>query len=215
VRLADEAGLADLRITRSDGSAFDVDLSGAVTIQDVITRINAASGGNVTAAFATTGNGLILTDTAGGAGQVTVENLNFAHAREDLGLVDPAAGNIITGRDVHPVRAQGLFHNIARLRDALLSGDQRGITEASEGLEQDYQRIVNLRGQTGARVQELEARTERLEEQNLATRGMLSLLEDADYTDAITRFQTLQMSLQATLQTNGRVLNLSLLDFLG
>jgi flagellar hook-associated protein 3 FlgL len=215
VRLTDDAGLADLRITRSDGTAFDVDLTGSVTMQDVITRINAAGGGTVTASFATTGNGLVLTDTAGGGGQVTVENLNFAHAKEDLGLTEPAVGNVITGADVHPVRAQGLFHNIAKLRDALLTGDQRGITEASEGLEKDYQRLVNLRGQTGARVQELEARTERIEEQNLATKGMLSLLEDADYTDAITRFQTLQMSLQATLQTNGRVLNLSLLDFLG
>ncbi len=217
VRLADGN---DLKITRSDGTTFEVDLSSAVTVQDVIEAINLASGGTaaagagVQASFAAVGNGIVLTDTAGGAGQLTLANLNFSHALEDLGLDQEAAGNVITGRDVHPVRAEGLFSNIAKLRDALQTGDQKAITEASEGLERDYQRLVNLRGQTGARVQELEARTERLEEQNLATRGMLSLLEDADYTDAITRFQTLQLSLQATLQTNGRVLNLSLLDFL-
>ena len=37
----------------------------------------------------------------------------------------------------------------------------------------------------------------------------------ADFPEAIARFQTLQTALQATLQTAGQTLNLSLLDFLG
>ena len=41
---------------------------GAKTVQDVINDINTASGAlGVTASFATTGNGIVLTDTAGGA----------------------------------------------------------------------------------------------------------------------------------------------------
>jgi flagellin-like hook-associated protein FlgL len=36
-----------------------------------------------------------------------------------------------------------------------------------------------------------------------------------DFTDAVARFQTLQTALQASLQTGARILNLSLLDFLG
>lgn len=219
VRTADGA---DLRITRSDGTTFDVDITpDMTTVQDVIEAINIASGGTaaagvgVTASFATTGNGLVLTDTAGGGGTLMVAQLNFSHAAEDLGIDGPAVGNVITGKDVHPVRAEGLFSNLAKLRDGLLSGDQRAITEAAEGLERDYQRIVNIRGDTGARVQEFEAREERIKDQNLATQGMLSVLEDTDYTDAITRFMTLQTALQATMATNGRMLNLSLLDFLG
>ncbi len=211
----------DLLVTRSDGSTFEVDLSAAATMTDVISAINIASGGTaaagagVNASFATSGNGLVLTDTAGGAGQITIANINFSHAAEDLGIDSPAAGNVITGADVHPVQPKGLFGNIAKLRNALLSGDQQAITAASEGLDEDYKRITNVRGQTGARVQELESRTGRLEEQNLATTAMLSLLEDADYTEAITRLQTLQLSLQASMQSAGRLLNLSLMDFLG
>lgn len=218
VRLADGA---DLRITRSDGSSFDVDLSSAITMADAIEAINLASGGTasagvgVTASFATTGNGLVLTDSAGGADQLSVANLNFSQAVQDLGLDQPPAGNVISAADVHPVKAQGLFSNIAQLRDALLSGDQQAITTASEGLDLDYKRVVNLRGRTGARVQELQARSQRLEDQNLATKGMLSLLEDTNYTEAIARFQTLQTALQATMQTSGRMMNMSLLDFLG
>jgi flagellin-like hook-associated protein FlgL len=64
-------------------------------------------------------------------------------------------------------------------------------------------------------VQELESRQERLGEQNIATKALLSTLEDTDFTDAITRFQTLQTALQASMQTTSRMLNLSLMDFLG
>ena len=63
-------------------------------------------------------------------------------------------------------------------------------------------------------MQELEARKNRLDDENLATQSLLSSLQDADFTTAITQFQTLQTSLQAALQTAGRTLSLSLLDFL-
>jgi flagellar hook-associated protein 3 FlgL len=122
---------------------------------------------------------------------------------------------VITGTDVDPVTPQGIFANVARLRDALQSNDQAGITAAAEGLKEDYDRVVRMRGETGARVQEVESRQNRLEDQNIATKALLSSLQDTDFTDAITRFQTLQTALQATLQSSSKILNLSLMDFLG
>ena len=44
---------------------------------------------------------------------------------------------------------------------------------------------------------------------------LVSSLQDADYAQTISQFQTLQTSLQATLQTQARLLHLSLLDFIG
>jgi flagellar hook-associated protein 3 FlgL len=55
----------------------------------------------------------------------------------------------------------------------------------------------------------------RLADENLSTTKLLSDLKDVDFTEAITRFQTLQTALQAGLQTTSRVMNLSLMDFLG
>jgi flagellar hook-associated protein 3 FlgL len=75
--------------------------------------------------------------------------------------------------------------------------------------------VVRVRGETGARVQEIESRQQRLDDQNLATRSLLSSVEDTVFTEAISRFQTIQTALQASLQTSAKVLNLSLLDFLG
>ena len=104
--------------------------------------------------------------------------------------------------------------NVDKLRSSLLSSDQTGITSAAESLQHDLDRVIRLHGQVGAQVKEFEARQNRLDDQNVATKAMLSDLEDTDFNQAITRFQTLQTALQANLQTTGRMLNLSLLDFL-
>jgi flagellar hook-associated protein 3 FlgL len=206
----------DITITRSDGTNFSIDINGALTVQDVIDRINTAdAGGGVTASFATTGNGIVLTDTAAGPGTMTVAAANFSEAAHDLGLLKPAAGNVITGDDVNPVKATGVFSDLSNLLKGLRGSDQQGITDAAEGLKADLANIVRVRGETGARVQELESRQNRLEDENLATKSLLSNLEEVDMTEAISRFQTLQTALQASMQTTARVMNLSLLDFLG
>jgi flagellin-like hook-associated protein FlgL len=208
---------SDIRITDSAGVSFEVDLDGLDTIQDVLGAINTAASGagaGITAGFSTTGNGILLTDTAGGAGSIGVTPMNFSPAAGDLGLNVPASGSTITGTDVNAVAATGIFAHIGALRDALRASDTSGITAAAEGLKQDYDRVVRMRGETGARVQELESRQERLADQDVATRALLSSIEDTDFVDAIARFQTLQTALQASLQTTGQTLNLSLLDFL-
>jgi flagellin-like hook-associated protein FlgL len=64
-------------------------------------------------------------------------------------------------------------------------------------------------------VKELESRQDGLDGQNIATQSLLSQLEDTNYTETIAKFSALQTSLQASLQTAQKVMNLSLLDFLG
>jgi flagellar hook-associated protein 3 len=208
---------ADFRVTRTDGTTFDVDLSPtATTVQDVLNAINTASGGaGVTASLATAGNGIVLTDTAGGAGALTVTPLNFSEAARDLGLMAaPAAGGVISGADVNVVSAAGVFANLGRLRDALRSNDQQAITAAATGIAEDFARSARVQGETGARVQSFEARQGRLEDQDVATKALLAELAEVDITEAISRFQTLQTSLQASMQTSASILNMSLLDFL-
>jgi flagellar hook-associated protein 3 FlgL len=205
----------DFQITRSDGTSFTVSLSGAQTVQDVISRINTAAGGvGVTASFATTGNGITLTDTAGGGGTLAITPMNFSTAAADLGLNGPAVANVIHGTDVDPVEAPGLFGDLAKLRDALNSNDRAGITAAAQALQADHDRVVTIRGANGAAVQEVENRQTALQSQNVATQALLSQLRDTDFPATIEKFTTLQTALQASLQTAAKSLQLSLLDFL-
>jgi flagellar hook-associated protein 3 FlgL len=209
---------ADFQIADSNGVAFDVDLSSSTqTIQDVIDAINTAAtgaGAGVVASFATTGNGIVLTDTAGGTGTLSLTPQNFSQAAADLGINKSSAAGVIAGDDVHQVVAQGVFANINKLQQAMLGGDQKAMTEAAEALKADYDRVVRKRGEVGAQVQDIESRQARLEDQNITAKELLSKIEDTDFTAAISEFSLLQTSLQASLQTTGQVLNLSLIDFL-
>jgi len=208
---------AELRLTDSAGVGFDVDLTGVETVQDVLDRINAAAttaGAGVAASFATTGNGIVLTDSAVGAGTLVAANLNNSRALAELGLEGPVSGNTLNGRDNNPINSTGLFANLDRLRRALRGNDQAEITAASELIDADLTRVTAVRGKTGAQVQEFESRATKIEDQNVATQSLLSELEDTDYTAAISKYQTLQTALQASLQVTSKTLDLSLMDFL-
>ncbi|MFN4243621.1 MAG: flagellar hook-associated protein FlgL [Tepidisphaerales bacterium] len=205
---------ADIRITDRTGAVYDIDLTSAVTVQDVMDLINTATGGNVVASFSSVGNGIVLTDTTSGTGNLSVQSINFSTAAADLGIAGSVAGSVLSGTDVNPVRARGVFDHLLRLANALEQNDQREITLAAAGLREDLDRVVRVRGETGARVREVEARTDSLEVQRLATQAMLSEVKDTDYPATIARFQLLQTTLQANYQTTARVNQLSLLDFL-
>jgi flagellar hook-associated protein 3 FlgL len=207
----------ELRITDSAGVSFEVDIDGLNTVGDLISRINTAAtaaGAGVNTGYATVTNGLQLVDVAGGAGTLSISNLNNSQIINELGLDVPVSGGAIQGTDVGAVQSKGIFANIIRLRDSLRSDDQAEITRASEMLDEDLSRVIRIRGVVGAKVQEFEARSNSLADQNVATTALLSELEDTDFTSAIIKFQTLQNSLQASMQATGQTLNLSLMDFL-
>jgi flagellar hook-associated protein 3 FlgL len=206
----------DFAITAGNGKSFNVSLAGSTTVQDVINKINAATGGAVEAAFSTASNGITLTDTTGGTGTLSIANVNGSTAATDLGLTqNPASGDTITGTDVNPITAPGVFSDLTNLSNALTSGNQAQITLAAQGLQNDYNQIVQTRALAGAQVDAMQSRQDQITTQNTATQALMSQLSDTDFATAISKFQTLQTSLQATLETAARTLQLSLVDFLG
>lgn len=207
----------DLQVTRKNGTTFSVDLDGLTTVQDVINKINAADGGGgVTASFSATSNGITLTDTTGGGGTLAVQPLNASSAAADLGLLKNAAvGSTLTGADANPISSAGIFGSLQKLQAALQTNDTDGITDSAQGLAADQQQVIVVRGTTGARVKDIQDRQNRLDTENVATKSLLSDLQDTDFTSAITKFQTLQTALQANYQTTAKMLHMSLLDFLG
>lgn len=206
----------EIRLTDSAGTAFEVDLDGTTKVQDVLDRINAAAvaaGAGVVASA--TDSGITLEDVAGGPDALSIANVNGSTVVDELGLGGGAVAGVIAGVDTAPIESAGVFATLDRLRKSLRSDDQAEITRAAEVLDENLSNAVLIRGQVGAKVQAFEGRQSRIEDQNLASKALLSQLEDADFTDAIIRFQTLQTSLQATMQASSKTLNLSLMDFLG
>ena len=212
----------DFRVSRRDGSSFTVNLTGAVTVQDVIAKINSADGNTnpatqVTASLNTTGNGLELSDASAGAGTLTVSALNASAVPQQLGILKTAGSatpGVINGDDVNPLQPTGLFSSLALLRDSLLKNDNSGIMRAAQLLDQDNSRVIQANGTVGARVKDLAGRKTDITNEQVQLKTSLSTLQDTDMTSAITQFQAIQTAYSAALKVAQSTNNMSLLDFL-
>lgn len=204
----------DIRITTRSGANIDVDLDGAQTVQDVIDRLNAAGGGAIAAGLAATGNGIRIVDQTAGGGTLAASALNNSVALTDLGLDVAANGGELVGRDVNPQRVDSPFTSLIELRDALESDDRLGIQRATDRLERVLGNLQQQQGQMASVAKTMDDRANQVDTESNAAEVLLSDVRDADFTDLAIRFQQLQNALQANLVTAGRVMNLSLLDYL-
>jgi flagellar hook-associated protein 2 len=87
-----------IRITDRDDHSAVIDLSEALTIDDVLSALNGATGIKVSASIAGPndshpGEGLVLHDESGGKGTLAVEEVAGGSTARDLGILDSAPGN--------------------------------------------------------------------------------------------------------------------------
>ncbi|MCG8583708.1 MAG: flagellar filament capping protein FliD [Pirellulales bacterium] len=91
----------EIRVTDADGKSAIVDLSNARTVADVVDAINSTSAVDILASV--TDDAFVLTDQSGGAGSVSVDEVNLGSTAADLGLATgtlSGGGSILTGSDV-------------------------------------------------------------------------------------------------------------------
>lgn len=87
-----------IRITDRSGVSATVDLVGALTINDVVDRINGATGVGITARI--DGDRLIIDDQSGGAGVLSVTEVGAGRTAADLGLLQPSTSNSLVGKRI-------------------------------------------------------------------------------------------------------------------
>ncbi|HYO23941.1 MAG TPA: hypothetical protein VEQ85_03245 [Lacipirellulaceae bacterium] len=210
----------DFTIATRDGQSFNVDVSGASTIDEAIAAINAATGGDVTARIATFGNGVELVDNTVGAGQLAVTKSPNSQAAEYLGLIPmgsstrASATGTLTGTDQHLLESSSVFTTLLRLREALETGDVAGMERAISQIDADISRSTFARAEVGAREQALEISQRNLQDEDVELRAALSSEIEVDLVEAISNLTSRQVSLQASLQAMGSMLQTSLLDYL-
>ena len=211
----------DLSVSLHDGTTFAVDLFGADTVGDVVNRLQgAATTAGVAAAdfsvgLATTGNGLTVTDNTAGPGAFAIIDVDPSSAATRLGLAgDVGAANTLDGDDRATVRVENAFTHLNELRTALETNSSAGITLAGDQLETDIESAISARGAVGVQAQRLGESRDRYEQQAVQEQTVLSDLQDADLTEVLSRYQQLQVQLQASLQVAAQAQQQSLLDFL-
>ncbi len=80
------------------GNGWSVDLSGALTVDDVINTVNAATGGAVTLGISSDGKSLEFT----GTGPLVVSDTGDTNTATSLGINASSDGGILSGHDIRP-----------------------------------------------------------------------------------------------------------------
>jgi flagellin-like hook-associated protein FlgL len=203
----------DLRITRKDGVVLNFDLDGRQTVREVVALIDADPG--LTAAINPSG-GITITDVTGGAGTLTIEDINGSFAAANLGIAGSTGGTFISGTTISfaGVQVEGIFTALIRLRDGLLANDVDAIANARKVLEKAQQNLMEGRAEAGARAAALEFARNRVEQQTEDLKRFISMDRDVDLAEAASLLATKQTILQAALLVASRLLQTSLLNFL-
>jgi len=219
---------AEFRIIRADGVMFEVDITGCQTVGDVLDRINnhptnQAGGVPVVARLARYGNGIELVDT-GGPGNLRVVASPGQLAAIQLGLIPPEATeaegtivdgqSVLTGREIAPLEAEGLFTALIRLQHALLQDDVAGVERAIDLLDRYSLRLNYVRAELGARQQSLEVLKDRLETEMIDLRGVLAQEYEIDLSQVVSELVGRQIALEAALKATAEIYRLTLLSFL-
>lgn len=204
---------SSLAITRRDGTEVSVDLAGAVTVQDVLDRINAVDPGSLVASLVATGNGIALTDDSG-AGGLSVASSNLSKQLGIDGSNNGGAAGVLNGRDVNPRQAEGIFTVLSQLETALRNNDSITLGRLVGRIESEASRISEVRGEIGSRQNLLSRTNTSLKDAAINTKATLSLLIDADLTEVITELTQKQQILQATYQVASQSLKMTILNYL-
>lgn len=214
--LADGLTTLELELTTFGvATSYDIDLSDASSVQDVIDAITAQSGGDLTVQLVADGNGIELVDNTGAdslraEGQVA-ELLGFFERGESDAV---STSGTLTTSDRHTLESDSAFNTLIRLREAIIAADYPAIGREINTIDDDLDRVNFARSELGARLQSLQTLEYRHQDEEVALRGALAEEIDVDLTEAISEFTARQYALQASLQVASNMLQLSLLDFI-
>lgn len=111
------------RITDRSGASAVIDTTGAVTLDDVVSKINNALSINVHASYGK--NGLILTDGTGKtASDLIVQDIGGGTTASDLGIAGDVAGNTLNGTAITTIGRSTTLNSL---------NDDRGVRVLSSG----------------------------------------------------------------------------------
>jgi flagellar hook-associated protein 3 FlgL len=107
------------------------------------------------------------------------------------------------------------FNHLVSLRDHLTTGDTAAIAATDRGnLAKDEENFIFHYGHIGAIQSRLDAADSLLKDQSFSIEQQVSGLVDADLAQTLVRLNQVQNAYTAAIQSGGKILNTSLLDFL-
>ena len=107
-----------------------------------------------------------------------------------------------------------VFGHLIALRDALKSGDKSAFTGISKSLMKDETGFIESFASLGAAQSRLEVAAKQNSSESISTNQLISQESDADLAQTLVELNQLQSAYSAALQSAGKILKISLLDYI-
>ncbi|HWU43300.1 MAG TPA: flagellar hook-associated protein FlgL, partial [Bdellovibrio sp.] len=107
-----------------------------------------------------------------------------------------------------------VFSALKGLETSLRANDKEGVQESLDVLDQAISQVVLSRSEIGARIMAVNNTMDSLQKAVVDNKTTASQLEDADAFQVISDINKTDATLKATLETSGKLIQPSLLDFL-
>ncbi len=151
------------------------------------------------------------------AGPGLTAPVNTNALNREVGQGQVMSVNVTADRLVDPPGATpDVFQTFTDLATALQTGDLTAVsTTAITRLDAHLSNVNSLRGEVGTKLNRLELTVSRFDIDDIARQGQLSSIEDADMAKTVMDLKMRESVLQGSLAVGARVLQRSLVDFLG
>ena len=125
------------------------------------------------------------------------------------------SGNGPRGLITDSASGADFFNHLISLRDNLLAGNTAAIASTNRTqLSQDEDNIIYHVSLNGTVQSRLEASNSMAQDRSTSLTGQVSKETDADLAQTLVRLSATQTAYQVALQSGGKILNMSLLDYL-
>lgn len=142
----------------------------------------------------------------------TIDELN--QRQQAVAMRGPASEGAEEGNEARDGTGINLFHLLKSLNIALTTNDKVGVQNTLEDLDTALSQVVLTRSQVGSRGTVLDQFIQTNEHQKVDNKSAISSLEDSDIYSTVSDINKAQSTLQATLETSGKMIQPSLLQFL-
>jgi flagellar hook-associated protein 3 FlgL len=107
-----------------------------------------------------------------------------------------------------------VFSTLRDLEVSLRTNDKEGVQSSLDTLDQAISQVILARSEVGSRIMAVNSTQDSLQKAIVDNKVTASLLEDADAFQVISDINRTDSTLKATLETSGKLIQPSLLDFL-
>lgn len=186
-------------------------------LEAIVSRIN-SSGSDVKASIGELSNNeKIIQLTSNRPHKIMLQDLEGGTVFQDLGLIREGLANY-PENNYEPtavVNGKSVFEAMMFLRDALVSDDIANVGGAALGyIDSALDNILTTQAEVSAKVTRLDQSYRGLDNIKFAATEALSKNEDIDFSEEVVNFNMWQFAHNASLQTAGRLLGRTLLDYL-